>query len=117
MKFSIISTFILAQGVIAMPWYHTKAKADGDEITGRKSQIRTLLLIAITSLRIKVSQGSLAPKVLPKKKANAAADPRECWPACFEEEEYCPDGWHSKNINYDGRDCWTCCEDAWDEVK
>ncbi|KAF5557707.1 pathogenicity protein [Fusarium napiforme] len=101
MKFSIVSTFILTQGVIAMPWYHTKAKTAGDEIT----------------LRIKVSQGSLAPKVLPKKKVNAAVDPRECWPACFEEEEYCPDGWHSKNINYDGRDCWTCCEDAWDEVK
>ncbi|KAF4417461.1 hypothetical protein FACUT_12206 [Fusarium acutatum] len=96
MKFSIISTFILTQGVIAMPWFHTKTKAAGDEVT----------------LRIRVSQGSFAPSILSKKKANAAVDPRECWPACFEEGEWCPDGW-----NYDGRDCWTCCEDTWDEVK
>ncbi|KAG9499515.1 hypothetical protein J7337_007971 [Fusarium musae] len=69
MKFSIVYIFILAQEVIAMPWFRTKTETAGDEIT----------------LGIKVSQGSFHPSVLPKKKAKAAVGPRECWPACFQE--------------------------------
>ncbi|EWZ40720.1 hypothetical protein BFJ63_vAg14044 [Fusarium oxysporum f. sp. narcissi] len=32
MKLSIVYTLFLAQGIIAMPRFHTKAKAAGDEI-------------------------------------------------------------------------------------
>ncbi|KAF4436567.1 putative pathogenicity protein [Fusarium austroafricanum] len=97
MKFSIVSTILLAQGIAAMPWSSIKTKqANGEEIT----------------LRIQV--GSSSPHGFTKHKASnmnrKAYD--ICWAACFGEEPSCPEGWYSKNFG----DCYTCCRSTGDDL-
>ncbi|KAL4724317.1 hypothetical protein ACLX1H_008930 [Fusarium chlamydosporum] len=104
MKFSIVSTVLLAQGIAAMPWSNVKAaRANGEEIT----------------LRIHVSQGSSAtrgPGMTTK--PNGVVNTKlydVCFRVCWPEEPTCPEGWNSKNLGKDYDPCWTCCKSAGDD--
>ncbi|KAF5024374.1 hypothetical protein F66182_3561 [Fusarium sp. NRRL 66182] len=100
MKFSIVSTILLAQGIAAMPWSSAKVnQLNNEEIT----------------LRIQVSQAPAGGRgVTPKHKGaiSASLSPiclRICW---SEEPRQCPEGWDARNLGSDGEPCWTCCRDT-----
>ncbi|CAG7558734.1 unnamed protein product [Fusarium equiseti] len=96
MKFSIVSTILLAQGMAAMPWSNSKVKSGG-EITQVPQLIDHYPSLTTTTLHIQVSQGSSGNNdqtTIPEH--NGHIDPgtfdiclRVCWP----KEPTCPDGW------------------------
>ncbi|KAG5664936.1 hypothetical protein KAF25_008670 [Fusarium avenaceum] len=102
MKFSIVSTFLLAQGIAAMPWSTVKTtQSNGEEIT----------------LRIKVS-GASSPRFSHLAKPNGSVNPKHypiCFAICLSNEPECPPTWHSvKQGEDDDAPCWTCCKDGSD---
>ncbi|KAF4949575.1 hypothetical protein FSARC_13440 [Fusarium sarcochroum] len=102
MQLSIVSTLLLAQGIVAMPWSSVKAKqSNGGEIT----------------LHIQVSQGSSASLGLtPKPKEVLNANNYDiCWRACFGQSPNCPETWKAKNLGTDDEPCWTCCKSTGDD--
>ncbi|KAG8676320.1 hypothetical protein FPOAC2_02415 [Fusarium poae] len=92
MKFSIVSTALLAQGIVAMPWSSQKGiKANGDEIT----------------VRIKVTDHS-GHRLTPKPFKGLKTLP-VCWATCFPDAPDCPEGWEATDT---GNGCWSCCRDS-----
>ncbi|KAH7186107.1 uncharacterized protein B0J16DRAFT_415374 [Fusarium flagelliforme] len=102
MKFSVVSTILLAQGIVAMPWSNDKVKT-GEEIT----------------LHIQVSQGSSANQdvtTIPKPNGHIDfIDNEVCLKVCWPEEPKCPEGWSSKKLGEDNYPCWTCCKSFSDD--
>ncbi|KIL92212.1 hypothetical protein FAVG1_04620 [Fusarium avenaceum] len=70
MKFSIVSAFLLAQGIAAMPWSTVKTtQSNGEEVTfGHFAK----------------PNGSINPKHYPI-----------CFAVCLSNEPECPPTWHS----------------------
>ncbi|KAH6957198.1 hypothetical protein DER45DRAFT_305348 [Fusarium avenaceum] len=104
MKFSIVSTVLLAQGIAAMPWSTVKTiQSNGEEIT----------------LRIQVS-GASSPMLGHLTKPKGSIDPNHypiCLAVCWSHKPECPQTWHPVNRG-DGDDnpCWTCCKDGSDDL-
>ncbi|KIL92211.1 hypothetical protein FAVG1_04619 [Fusarium avenaceum] len=94
MKFSIVATALLAQGIAAMPWTSVKRQSNGEEIT----------------LRIQVS-GVSGSKFTPEPKGAINYKNYDvCLKVCWPEEVKCPEGWNSKKFGEDEYPCWTCCK-------
>ncbi|SPJ75331.1 uncharacterized protein FTOL_05062 [Fusarium torulosum] len=97
MKFSIVSTVLLAQGIAAMPWSSVQSQSNGEEIT----------------LRIQVSGASahksdFSPK--PKGAINYS-NYDICLKVCWPEKPNCPEGWKPSKLGGDeDYPCWTCCK-------
>ncbi|KAM0257471.1 hypothetical protein ACHAPA_011731 [Fusarium lateritium] len=101
MKFSIVSTVLLAQGIAAMPWSSFKSQSNGEEIT----------------LRIQVSGASaygsnLSPK--PQGIVNSK-NYDVCLKVCWPEEPKCPEGWKATKFGEGDYPCWTCCKSTGDD--
>ncbi|CAF3591877.1 hypothetical protein FGSG_11135 [Fusarium graminearum PH-1] len=97
MQLSILSTIILAQGIVAMPW--TSKQSNGEEIT----------------LRIQISDGS-SSIVNPKPKGTINIENYEvCLKVCWPEEPKCPEGWNAKKFDDGDYPCWTCCKKTGDD--
>ncbi|KAF5676141.1 pathogenicity protein [Fusarium heterosporum] len=96
MKFSIVSTILLAQGIAAMPWSTLKTSQSGEEIT----------------LRIEVSGASSGSSSAPKPHGSAIdlKNYEVCLKVCFPEEPKCPEGWNNKKFGDGDYPCWTCCK-------
>ncbi|CAJ0547561.1 Ff.00g043150.m01.CDS01 [Fusarium sp. VM40] len=95
MKFSIVATALLAQGIAAMPWTSVKSQSNGEEIT----------------LRIQVSGAGSESKYTPEPKGaidlkNADVCLKVCWP----DKPQCPEGWNAKKFGDNDYPCWTCCK-------
>ncbi|KAH7235557.1 hypothetical protein BKA59DRAFT_516076 [Fusarium tricinctum] len=99
MKFSIVATALLAQGIAAMPWTSVKSQSNGEEIT----------------LRIQVS-GASGSKFTPEPKGAINYKNYDvCLKVCWPEEPKCPEGWNSKKFGEDDYPCWTCCKSTGDD--
>ncbi|KAM0351807.1 hypothetical protein ACHAPU_002319 [Fusarium lateritium] len=102
MKFSIVATALLAQGIAAMPWSSIQAtQSNGDEIT----------------LRIQISGASSGSSSAPKINGGSTIDLKNyevCLKVCWPEEPKCPEGWNAKKFG-DDYPCWTCCRKTDDE--
>ncbi|KAF0645789.1 hypothetical protein FPSE5266_20017 [Fusarium pseudograminearum] len=83
MKFSIVATAFLAQGIAAMPWSFVKGtKSNGEEVT--------CLGLPPTE------QISTEPI---------------CLNVCWSEKPNCPQDWEPHNNGADDFPCWTCCRE------
>ncbi|KAJ4139690.1 hypothetical protein NW768_001031 [Fusarium equiseti] len=102
MKFSLVSTILLAQGIAAMPWSSNRVRS-GEEIT----------------LHIHVSQGSSANQdgtKMSKPNGHINFNTSEvCLRVCWAEEPKCPEGWSSKKFGDGDYPCWTCCKSTGDD--
>ncbi|KAF5000047.1 hypothetical protein FGRMN_2058 [Fusarium graminum] len=97
MKFSVVSTALLAQGIAAMPWSSLQAtQSNGEEIT----------------LRIQVS-GASSGSSSATKPNGSTIDPKNydvCLKVCWPSEPECPEGWNPKKFGDDDYPCWSCCK-------
>ncbi|UZP35004.1 hypothetical protein NXS19_002820 [Fusarium pseudograminearum] len=95
MKFSIVATVLLAQGIAAMPWSFVKGtKSNGEEVT----------------VRIQVS-GASSHRVTSKPAKQISTEPI-CLNVCWSEKPNCPQDWEPHNNGADDFPCWTCCREA-----
>jgi hypothetical protein len=107
MKFSIVATALLAQGIAAMPWTSVKSQSNGEEITyalfqqPHNSHPRHLTsfpmygLLTRPSLRIQVS-GASGSKFTPEPRGAINYKNYDvCLKVCWPEEPKCPEGWVS----------------------
>ncbi|RGP65998.1 pathogenicity [Fusarium sporotrichioides] len=98
MKFSIIATALLAQGIVAMPWSSFKeTNGNGEEIT----------------VRIQVSGAS--DQVPASKPFKGISTMPLCLKVCWPDKPTCPEGWEPKKMGGGDYPCWTCCRDYKDE--
>ncbi|KAJ4009519.1 hypothetical protein NW752_009109 [Fusarium irregulare] len=97
MKFSIVSTILLAQGIASMPWSSSKVKTTED-----------------ITLHIQVSQDQSGnPAHAQHNGLINHANHDICWLVCWNTEPQCPEGWYSSQQG----ECWTCCRSPSDISK
>ncbi|RGP81755.1 pathogenicity [Fusarium longipes] len=97
MKFSIVATALLAQGIAAMPW--TAHKANGEEIT----------------VRIRVDGASGQGSAAQPGNMLSKTSPGPCLKVCWGEEPKCPDNWEPTKFGEE-YPCWTCCHKGNDDL-